>query len=180
MKPEWRPLRLYHHSTRRKKEFYCGGPLNWARSYFIDRSNTVNEIVAKLSSDSYILLHAHRQAGKSSLLSLIIHGLTQHENNVLPICVSLEGVKEANFWPSLYSRMKAVYEPIQQFASGEDFLDVFRSANFDGKVMLLLDELDVILNYDAKWQTDILRIRSKPLMQFRKYRHLTQYLLFWV
>ena len=85
------------------KKFYVGGPICREKHYYVSRVGEINTIVEKLLSEEYILLHAHRQAGKSSMLLPISEAL-QHEDRVV-INISLQGIgTHNNFWQSLCGR----------------------------------------------------------------------------
>lgn len=69
------------------KNFYVGGPIRRKDHYYVPRDDEINSIVQKLLSDdnNFVLLHAHRQAGKSSLLLPITELLEAKEHVVLSI-----------------------------------------------------------------------------------------------
>ena len=82
------------------KTFYVGGPICWEDHYNVSRVEEIDSIVQKLlSEDNYILLHAHRQAGKSSMLLPISEALQNKDHIVINI--SLQGIGAQNFWKSL-------------------------------------------------------------------------------
>ena len=80
------------------KTFYVGGPICREDHYHVSRVEEINSIVQKLlSRDNYILLHAHRQAGKSSMLLPISEALQKSDHVVINI--SLQGIGSGkNFW----------------------------------------------------------------------------------
>ena len=47
------------------KRFHVGGPICREDYYYVSRDDEIKSIVQKLlSHDNFVLLHAHRQAGK--------------------------------------------------------------------------------------------------------------------
>ena len=128
------------------KKFYVCGPICHEDHYYVPRVEEINSIVKKLLSKDYILLHAHRQAGKSSMLLPISKALQQEDHVVINI--SLQGIgTHDNFWKSLCGRMNIVY-PIEgnlAFHDAEGFANFFSCSNFDKDVYLLLDEIDELL-----------------------------------
>jgi energy-coupling factor transporter ATP-binding protein EcfA2 len=90
------------------KKFYVGGPICREDHYYVSRDDEINSIVQKLlSHNNFVLLHAHRQAGKSSLLLSITELLEEKEHVVLNI--SPQGIgSDDNFWKSLCERIHIV------------------------------------------------------------------------
>ena len=91
------------------KTFYVGGPICREEHYHVSRDDEINSIVQKLlSHDNFVSLHAHRQAGKSSLLLPITESLEEGGHVVLNI--SLQGIgRDDNFWKSLCERIYIVH-----------------------------------------------------------------------
>jgi hypothetical protein len=128
------------------KSFYVGGPVNPDIHYVVDRSDQVQSIVAQMLEGEFLLLHSHRQAGKTSMIKPIVDSLA--DSGCVAICVSLESLlgDESTFWSELYSLMKMVYSGIVKFSNSTEFLLSLSSANFEGKrVFLILDEIDRLL-----------------------------------
>eukprot|EP00602_Paraphysomonas_sp_CaronLab_P004787 CAMPEP_0185021338 /NCGR_PEP_ID=MMETSP1103-20130426/4028_1 /TAXON_ID=36769 /ORGANISM="Paraphysomonas bandaiensis, Strain Caron Lab Isolate" /LENGTH=695 /DNA_ID=CAMNT_0027552803 /DNA_START=84 /DNA_END=2171 /DNA_ORIENTATION=- len=132
------------------KSFHVGGPIDAAEHYAINRSDVCDDIAQKLEAESYILLHAHRQAGKTSLIAPIVSLLL--DRGFLPISVSLQGINEASFWESLYARMHAVCSAKinTPFSTSDSFLKAFETPNFDSRVIIVMDEFDMILSLSSK------------------------------
>lgn len=130
------------------KKFYVGGPIRRKDHYYVPRDDEINSIVQKLLSDdnNFVLLHAHRQAGKSSLLLPITELLEAEEHVVLSI--SLQGIgNDDNFWKSFYERLFILHGVEgTKFHDAAGFLSFFAWANFKKKVYLLLDEIDQLLS----------------------------------
>ena len=92
-----------------KKCFYVGGPIDPARHYYVHRERETIDIV-NLIEFNYVLLHAHRQAGKSSMIKPIILALTEKSANFLnQICVIQIGSPNAvNVIVSVHSIKKII------------------------------------------------------------------------
>ena len=67
------------------KKFYVCGPICHEDHYYVPRVEEINSIVKKLLSKDHILSHAHRQAGKSSMLLPISKALQQEDHVVINI-----------------------------------------------------------------------------------------------
>lgn len=74
-----------------KMGFYIGGPIDPVRHFHVDRERYIKNIATVLESN-YLLLHAHQQAGKSSLIKPIVCALTRNLPNSLTISLNLHGL----------------------------------------------------------------------------------------
>ena len=102
------------------KNFHVCGPVCREEQYYVPRDDEINSIVQKLlSPDNFVLLHAHRQAGKSSLL-LPITELLEEKGHVV-LCISLQGIRSKhNFWTALSQQIHIVHRVV-----GSEFRDQF-------------------------------------------------------
>ena len=145
-----------------KKIFYVGGPIDPQRHYYVRRERDTADIV-NLVEFNYVLLHAHRQAGKTSMIRPIISALTKKSANSVIISVNLQGLEESNFWESLWQRMKFACKitSIMKFCSSSEFLDAFSDEKFSGRrVYLILDEIDQLLNLPLSRESFLSALRS--------------------
>ena len=145
-----------------EKCFYVGGPIDPVRHYCVHRERETIDIV-NLIEFNYVLLHAHRQAGKSSMIKPIILALTEKSANSITISVNLQGLEEYNFWESLWQRMHSACKtsPMMKFRSSSEFLDAFSYDNFSGRrVYLILDEIDHLLNLPISRESFLSALRS--------------------
>lgn len=131
-----------------KTSFFVGGPIDPVRHFHVDRERYIKSI-AKAFESNYFLLHAHQQAGKSSLIKPIICALTEKFPNSITISVNLHGLEENNFWESLWQRMNSACGKLMltKFSSISEFLDAFDSEKFFGsRVYLIIDGIDQLLH----------------------------------
>jgi hypothetical protein len=148
------------------KKFYVGGPICREEHYYVSRDDEINSIVQKLlSHDNYVLLHAHRQAGKSSLLLPITELLEEKEHVVLSI--SLQGIgSDDNFWKSLCERIHIVHRVEGfKFHDADGFLKFFDWANFEKNVYLMLDEIDQLLSVPKICENFLSALRAMKTMR---------------
>ena len=148
------------------KKFYTGGPICREDHYYVSRDDEINSIVQKLiSHDNFVLLHAHRQAGKSSLLLPITESLEEKDHVVLNI--SLQGIVSSdNFWKALSRRIYVIHrvEGIE-FHDASGFLKIFEWANFEKNVYLLLDETDQLLSVPEICEDFLSALRAMKTMR---------------
>ena len=131
-----------------KMSFFVGGPIHPVRHFHVDRERYIRSIAKALESN-YLLLHAHQQAGKSSLIKPIICALTKKFPNSVTISVNLHGLEENNFWESLWQRMNSACGKLMltKFTSISEFLFAFDSEKFFGsRVYLIIDGIDQLLH----------------------------------
>ena len=142
-----------------KKCFY---PIDPVRHYYVHRVRATTDVVNSIKSN-YVLLHAHRQAGKSSMIKPIILALKEKSANSVTISVSLQGLEDYNFWEALWQRMNAACKTptIIKFSSFSEFLDAFSDDKFSGqRVYLILDEIDQLLNLPLSRESFLSALRT--------------------
>ena len=127
--------------------FCVGGLIDPEQHFYVEREREIMKIAHSVESD-YVLLHAHRWAGKSSIIEPIECALTEKFPTSVIVSVNFEGLEEINFWESLWRRMSAACEEsiLTKFRSLDDFLVAFSSNNFIGqRVYLIIDGIDQLL-----------------------------------
>ena len=72
-----------------KKCLYVGGPIDPVRHYYVHRKREIMGI-ANVIESNYVLLHAHRQAGKSSMIRPIILAPKQKSASSVTISVRVQ------------------------------------------------------------------------------------------
>ena len=154
------------------KTYYVGGPICWEDHYNVSRVEEIDSIVQKLlSEDNYILLHAHRQAGKSSMLLPISEALQNKDHIVINI--SLQGLGAQNFWKSLCELINIVY-PVAGclvFDDAAGFEKFLAWGNFEKDLYLLLDEIDALLNIPDICNDFLSALRAMKTMRCTNAEH---------
>ena len=124
--------------TDARKIFYVGGPINTQQHYHVRRAQQIVAIAKSLTESNYVLLHAHRQSGKSSIIKPTVTFLSEKINNSLSVCVSLQGLDEIDFWMPLSSRVTAACSSLARFRNGGEFMETFMEDKFPGAIIWFL------------------------------------------
>jgi hypothetical protein len=132
------------------KSFCFGGPIRVDENHYIDRSHEVGEIAEQLEKN-FVLLHAHRQAGKSSLILPLLTHLESREK--IAFSITFQGLAADEIWTQVSCRMlncPAVRGKMQGFTNGTEFLNTFTADKWGGKdVVIIIDEFDQLLSLET-------------------------------
>ena len=154
------------------KSFFPSGPICREDHYYVPRDDKIDCIVQKLLfEDSFVLLHAHRQAVKSTLLLPITESLEEKEHVVINI--SLQGIgSDDNFWESLSVRINIVYDVKGiEFHDAPGFLQFLPWQNFQKNVYLLLDEIDQLFSTPKICENFLSTLRVTKTMRNTNSKH---------
>ena len=147
-----------------KKVFHAAGVVNPAIHYVVDRSKWHEELVDKLARGLFLLLHAHRQGGKSSAARAV--GSLLMKRPFLVVSITMESsrpVDEPAMWTALANSMAAAMSALPAGSIPPDLLARITSgllfhdsttfeAMFDfvrwpatTRIILIVDEFDTLL-----------------------------------
>lgn len=166
-------------ATRGKKVFHVAGVVDPERHYVVDRSawhaNLVEKLTRSSSRGAFVLLHAHRQGGKSSAAYTV--GSLMMRDGFLVVTCTMESVRpadETTMWKALATRMAGAMSALPpgsipaelatQIATGplfhdsttfEEFFDRGRWAA-STRIVLVIDEFDTLLEAPAAVRSSLL------------------------
>lgn len=151
-------------ATPSGKSFYVAGVVDPEKHYVVDRSSLHDKLVADLSGGAFVLLHAHRQGGKSSAVRAV--GSQLMGSGFLVVTCTIESARptdESAMWKALASRVAvaisalpkgsvpaAVLERITPghslFVDSATFEAMFVGALWGtSRIVLIIDEFDTLL-----------------------------------
>jgi hypothetical protein len=148
------------------------------RHFVVNRDAWHAQLGEKLCGGSYVLLHAHRQGGKTSAIAGVRRVLRQKQQDYFVLSVSLQGANLSSrgaVWRSLASTMSAKLERYQgsamasqlpavagcasglPFTDAGSFMTFFKHRQWGGRrVALVLDEFDTLLGAADEVRDDVL------------------------
>lgn len=158
-----------------KKSFYVAGIVDPAKHYIIDRSAWHGTLASKLADGTCVLLHAHRQGGKSSAASAV-GAMLEARGEFCVVALTMECVRPtdaAATWTALEERVRGALlafprgmtpPPIAArlregplFVDDASFHAFFSTEIWQGaRVVLIIDEFDSVLETQAPVRTALL------------------------
>lgn len=149
-----------------KKVFHVAGVVNPERHYVVNRSAWHTTLTEKLARGAFVLLHAHRQAGKSSAARAV--GTLMMRSGYVVVTCTIESARptdETTLWKALETRMAGAMSALPpgsipselaaQIASGSGplfhdsttFEAMFDRARWAAttRIVLVIDEFDTLL-----------------------------------
>ena len=174
-----------HQAIERKRNPYiCGGPVREPNMFF-GREKLLRKIMNTLHNNS-IMIHGPRRIGKTSLLYQLADRLrTAYDPDYafIPVLIDLEGTAQEEFFHTLMEEILeecwhylkerpwglVYYEEYRMEYTDRDFARdlrtliryLQRNSDKEVRLILLLDEVDVINRYDQLIQQQLRRIFMK-------------------
>jgi hypothetical protein len=162
-----------------QRVFCVDGPVNPRLHFVANRKLWHAEVARTLCRGSYVLLHAHRQGGKTSAIRGVRRAIQkQRQHGHLVLTVSLKGENlssGAAAWRSLALAIRDCAPSVRQqlphgtvrafsaaagellFTDFDSFLAFFELENWGGhRVVLIIDDFDGLLAAPAEVQADVL------------------------
>ena len=158
-----------------RREFHVAGVVDPDKHYVVDRSAWHATLAEKLDRGAFVLLHAHRQGGKSSA-ARSVGSLMMHRGCIVVSC-TIESARpdgETAMWKALATRMAGAMSALPrgsipsdiaaQIASGSLFHDsttfetLFDRARWSDttRIALVIDEFDTLLEAPAAAKSALL------------------------
>ena len=160
-----------------RKKFHTAGVVNPSLHYVIDRSEWHASLADHLAGGAFTLLHAHRQAGKSSAAGKVASLLQQRDDKFRVLACTMENVRAGSasvMWQALAStlRLAIVVTPLGRlpkavsamvssdqplFTDATSFEDFFSGGIWgELRVILVIDEFDTLLDAPSEVRQELL------------------------
>ncbi|MCX6028211.1 MAG: hypothetical protein NT169_02770 [Chloroflexi bacterium] len=175
--------------SRQFNPYICGEPVRQAEMFFA-RDELLNKIFSALHQNS-VMIHGERRMGKTSLLYQLTQRLRQADDPewvFVPVLIDLEGTPQEHFFHHLMDGIWAVLaaylveappelrfsdKPVAEYndryftSDLRLLLDALKTvvAPRNVRVILLLDEMDVVSHYDNLIQQQLRRVFMSSLAE---------------